>query len=92
MSQRSRRSRYSRPSFQSIDSPSMWSLTSKKLKSGGFESLGLSKPIYKAIKGKGYRVPTPIQRKCLPIVLVWPTSTVLTKQAGRDIVAMARTV
>ena len=52
----------------------------KKGKSGGFESLGLSQEVFRAIKKKGYQVPTPIQRKTLPIVL-----------AGYDVVAMART-
>ncbi|GAB2265579.1 Putative DEAD-box ATP-dependent RNA helicase 29 [Dionaea muscipula] len=52
----------------------------KKAKSGGFESLGLSSNVYRAVKRKGYRVPTPIQRKTMPLVL-----------AGADVVAMART-
>lgn len=53
---------------------------SKNKKSGGFETLGLSLPIFRAIKRKGYQVPTPIQRKTLPLIL-----------AGHDVVAMART-
>lgn len=52
----------------------------KKGKGGGFETMGLSMQLLKAIKRKGYRVPTPIQRKAMPFVL-----------AGRDVVAMART-
>ncbi|MCO5554546.1 hypothetical protein L7F22_008076 [Adiantum nelumboides] len=52
----------------------------KKSKSGGFESLGLSLPIFRGIKNAGYQVPTPIQRKALPLVM-----------AGYDVVAMART-
>eukprot|EP00249_Psilotum_nudum_P019645 c27355_g1_i1 orf=293-2674(-) len=52
----------------------------RKTKSGGFESLGLSPAIFRAIKRKGYQVPTPIQRKTLPLVL-----------RGCDVVAMART-
>ncbi|XP_012065044.1 putative DEAD-box ATP-dependent RNA helicase 29 isoform X2 [Jatropha curcas] len=52
----------------------------KKAKSGGFESLNLSPNVYKGIKRKGYRVPTPIQRKTMPIIL-----------SGSDVVAMART-
>ena len=52
----------------------------KKGKGGGFETMGLSLQLLKAIKRKGYRVPTPIQRKAMPFVL-----------AGRDVVAMART-
>ena len=52
----------------------------KKSNGGGFQSLGLSYPVYKAIIKKGYKVPTPIQRKTLPLIL-----------EGRDVVAMART-
>lgn len=52
----------------------------KKAKSGGFESLGLCSEVYRAVKRKGYRVPTPIQRKTMPLIL-----------AGADVVAMART-
>ncbi|XP_039071409.1 putative DEAD-box ATP-dependent RNA helicase 29 isoform X2 [Hibiscus syriacus] len=52
----------------------------KKAKSGGFESLNLSPNVYRGIKRKGYRVPTPIQRKTMPLIL-----------AGSDVVAMART-
>lgn len=33
------------------------------------ETLGLSEPVLKAIKRKGYRLPTPIQRKTLPLIL-----------------------
>lgn len=54
--------------------------TKKKKKSGGFQSMGLSYPILKGVLDKGYRVPTPIQRKVIPIAL-----------EGRDVVAMART-
>ena len=35
---------------------------------------------FKAVKKKGYNVPTPIQRKAIPLLL-----------AGHDVVAMART-
>jgi ATP-dependent RNA helicase DDX54/DBP10 len=41
---------------------------------------GLSLSVFKAIGHMGYRVPTPIQRKAIPVIL-----------DGRDIVAMART-
>ncbi|CAN6439090.1 unnamed protein product [Victoria cruziana] len=54
--------------------------TGKKTKSGGFESLSLSYNVFRGIKRKGYRVPTPIQRKTMPLIL-----------AGLDVVAMART-
>ncbi|KAG5459460.1 MAG: hypothetical protein BJ554DRAFT_135 [Olpidium bornovanus] len=40
----------------------------------------LSYPVYKAIIGKGFKVPTPIQRKCIPVAL-----------EGKDLVGMART-
>ncbi|OQR83125.1 DEAD/DEAH box RNA helicase [Achlya hypogyna] len=56
------------------------SANDKKSKSGGFQALGLSPPIFKAVMAMGYKVPTPIQRKSLPHVL-----------SGKDVVAMART-
>ncbi|XP_034257022.1 ATP-dependent RNA helicase DDX54 [Thrips palmi] len=49
-------------------------------KGGGFQCLGLSFEILKGIKKRGYKVPTPIQRKTIPLVM-----------SGRDVVAMART-
>ncbi|KAG2470757.1 DDX54 helicase, partial [Polypterus senegalus] len=52
----------------------------KKKKSGGFQSMGLSYPVYKGVIKKGYKVPTPIQRKTIPLIL-----------DGKDVVAMART-
>ncbi|KAL0095103.1 P-loop containing nucleoside triphosphate hydrolase protein [Phycomyces blakesleeanus] len=52
----------------------------KNKKSGGFQSMGLSHPIYKAILHKGFKVPTPIQRRCIPLVM-----------QGDDVVGMART-
>lgn len=52
----------------------------KKSKSGGFESLNLSPNVFRGVKRKGYKVPTPIQRKTMPLIL-----------AGVDVVAMART-
>ncbi|CAF3698121.1 unnamed protein product [Adineta steineri] len=52
----------------------------KKSKSGGFQSFGLSAPIFKAIMKRGYKVPTPIQRKAIPVIL-----------KNKDVVAMART-
>jgi len=35
----------------------------------GFESLGLSDELLRAVRDKGYRTPTPIQREAIPIVL-----------------------
>ncbi|XP_075754048.1 ATP-dependent RNA helicase DDX54 [Pelodiscus sinensis] len=52
----------------------------KKKKSGGFQSMGLSYPVFKGVMKKGYKVPTPIQRKAIPVIL-----------DGKDVVAMART-
>eukprot|EP00897_Mesotaenium_endlicherianum_P004232 jgi/Mesen1/3837/ME000207S02850 len=52
----------------------------KKVRVGSFETLGLSPNIFRGVKRKGYQVPTPIQRKTLPLIL-----------AGHDVVAMART-
>ena len=52
----------------------------KKKKSGGFQSMGLSQEAFRGVIKKGYRVPTPIQRKTIPLIL-----------EGRDLVAMART-
>ncbi|KAF5275853.1 hypothetical protein FQR65_LT04091 [Abscondita terminalis] len=52
----------------------------KTKKGGGFESMGLSFNVLKGIKKRGYKIPTPIQRKVIPIAL-----------EGRNIVAMART-
>jgi ATP-dependent RNA helicase DDX54/DBP10 len=56
------------------------SVNRKGKKSGGFQSMGLSYPVYKAILNQGYKVPTPIQRKAIPVIL-----------NGLDVVGMART-
>ena len=42
--------------------------------------LGLAQPVLKGVLAKGYKVPTPIQRKVIPII-----------NQGIDVVAMART-
>ncbi|XP_062521033.1 ATP-dependent RNA helicase DDX54-like [Corticium candelabrum] len=52
----------------------------KKKKSGGFQSMGLNYGVLKGVLRKGYKVPTPIQRKTIPLIL-----------DGKDVVAMART-
>lgn len=52
----------------------------KKAKAGSFQALGLNKDILKGLNRMGYKAPTPVQRKALPIVL-----------AGMDCVCMART-
>lgn len=51
-------------------------------KSGGtaFQSMGLLPSLSKAISHKGFKVPTPIQRKTIPLIL-----------EKRDVVGMART-
>jgi ATP-dependent RNA helicase DDX54/DBP10 len=51
-----------------------------KAKGGTFASFGLSKPILNNISKKGFKQPTPIQRKTIPLIL-----------QNRDIVGMART-
>ncbi|KAL8665929.1 MAG: hypothetical protein Q9202_001865 [Teloschistes flavicans] len=49
-------------------------------KGGGFQAMGLNANLLKAISRKGFSVPTPIQRKTIPLVL-----------DGQDVVGMART-
>jgi ATP-dependent RNA helicase DDX54/DBP10 len=49
-------------------------------KGGGFQAMGLNAGLLKAITRKGFSVPTPIQRKTIPMVL-----------DGKDVVGMART-
>ena len=47
---------------------------------GGFQSYNLDPPLFKAIVAKGYNLPTPIQRRAIPIIL-----------QGFNVIAMART-
>ncbi|KAK2624498.1 hypothetical protein QTJ16_006448 [Diplocarpon rosae] len=49
-------------------------------KGGGFQAMGLNAHLLKAISRKGFSVPTPIQRKTIPLVL-----------DQQDVVGMART-
>lgn len=49
-------------------------------KGGGFQAMGLNANLLKAITRKGFSVPTPIQRKTIPLVL-----------ERKDVVGMART-
>lgn len=51
-----------------------------KKKTGGFQSFGLCPQVFKGIMKMGFKVPTPIQRKSIPILL-----------SGADVVGMART-
>jgi ATP-dependent RNA helicase RhlE len=45
-----------------------------------FESLGLSEEVLRAVRDAGYRVPTPIQRDAIPLIL-----------RGRDVIGLAQT-
>ncbi|KAK4156523.1 ATP-dependent RNA helicase dbp-10 [Chaetomidium leptoderma] len=49
-------------------------------KGGGFQAMGLNAKLLRAITRKGFSVPTPIQRKAIPLCL-----------ERRDVVGMART-
>jgi len=51
-----------------------------KKQSGGFQSMGLTYNTYKGVIRKGYKIPTPIQRKTIPLIM-----------DGKDVVGMART-
>ena len=51
-----------------------------KGKAGSFQSLGLSTELLNGLNRMGYKVPTPVQRKTLPLAM-----------AGMDAVVMART-
>lgn len=55
-------------------------LQATKAKAGSFASFGLSKFLLKNIAKKGFKQPTPIQRKTIPLVM-----------ESRDVVGMART-
>nr|XP_034830064.1 ATP-dependent RNA helicase DDX54-like [Maniola hyperantus] len=52
----------------------------QKKGSGGFQSMGFNFHVLKGITKRGYKQPTPIQRKTIPIAL-----------ENKDLVAMART-
>ena len=52
----------------------------KPASKSGFQTLGLPKELLRGILNMGYKVPTPVQRKTLPLAL-----------AGQDLVCMART-
>ncbi|KAI0888997.1 ATP-dependent RNA helicase DBP10 [Annulohypoxylon maeteangense] len=49
-------------------------------KGGGFQAMGLNANLLRAITRKGFSVPTPIQRKAIPLIM-----------ERRDVVGMART-
>jgi ATP-dependent RNA helicase DDX54/DBP10 len=52
----------------------------KKPKGGGFQTMGLTREELKSVLNMGFKVPTPIQRKGIPVLM-----------QGSDVVAMART-
>lgn len=68
------------PTIEANVSARILSSTKKKTKVGSFQSMDLSKATMEGINKKGYRFPTPIQRKTIPMIM-----------AGKDVVAMART-
>lgn len=53
---------------------------SKKQKLGSFQAMDLAQPLLNGLNRMSYKVPTPVQRKTLPLAL-----------AGMDVVCMART-
>lgn len=54
--------------------------TQSNKKAGSFQAMGLNKSIYRGIMKMNFRLPTPVQRKSIPILL-----------SGSDAVIMART-
>ncbi|VDK75827.1 unnamed protein product [Onchocerca ochengi] len=52
----------------------------KQRQAGGWQTIGLDHMLFKGIQKKGFRQPTPIQRKAIPLII-----------DGKDIVAMSRT-
>ena len=65
---------------EDVDNAEPKKKTKKQRKLGPFEKLGLEHNILAGVKRLGYRLPTPVQRKTIPVAL-----------EGHDIVAMART-
>ncbi|CAG9794949.1 unnamed protein product [Diatraea saccharalis] len=68
------------PSADNCAETEVHSNKKKKKGSGGFQSMGFCFPVLKGITKRGYKQPTPIQRKTIPLAL-----------EGKDVVAMART-
>jgi len=64
----------------SVNDVDIKSKKSSKNSSGSFQTLGLDGDVLKGVLTMGYKIPTPVQRKTLPIAL-----------AGMDVVCMART-
>ena len=49
-----------------------WQITPKshfKIYTMSFESLGLNKSLLKAVEKQGYKIPSPIQEKAIPLIL-----------------------
>ncbi len=65
---------------EKMDRDAMFGRKKKAAKGGSFESFNLSPEVYRAIKRKGYNMPTPIQRRAIPAIM-----------EGFNIIAMART-
>lgn len=68
------------PSSKDEDNDDGDKKSSKGKKGGGFQAMGLTPNIIKGIQKRGYKIPTPIQRRTIPVIL-----------EGRDVVAMAKT-
>ncbi|CAG9856383.1 unnamed protein product [Phyllotreta striolata] len=62
------------------DSVDQDAVKKKGSKKGGFQSMHLNYNVLKGILKRGYKQPTPIQRKTIPLIM-----------DGKDVVAMART-
>ena len=73
-------SNYFRFSMSDSEESDYGNFKPRNKKNGEFHALGLSPKSVKAVVRKGYRQPTPIQRKAIPLLL-----------DKRDVVAMART-
>ena len=66
--------------MQAVSNRKISNVKGRSIKGGGFQAMGLGANLLKAITRKGYSVPTPIQRKTIPLVI-----------DGQDVVGMART-
>ncbi|PAV19024.1 ATP-dependent RNA helicase DBP10 [Pyrrhoderma noxium] len=57
-------------------------ITKGEVGGGSFQSMGLHPSLFRSLTIRGYKIPTPIQRLCIPTLLTTPP---------RDLVGMART-
>ena len=71
---------YDPPDVGDGDEPVEPSRKRKRSSGGGFQSFSLLPFLFKGVMRLGYQLPTPVQRKVIPLLL-----------AGHDVVAMART-